>query len=78
MAKAKRNPTVHVFNPIGLDYYSPTNRKLIPGTEVHVAKPIEFGVYGKLGKQFKYVKDANTGEKYGMVQSSSLEKKRKK
>ena len=76
MAKKKRNPTVHIFNPIGLDYYAPTNRKLTPGTEVHIAKPIEFGVFGKLSRQFKYVKDANTGELYGMVQASSLEKKK--
>jgi hypothetical protein len=77
MAKSKRNPTVHIFNPIGLDSYAPSNKRLAPGTEVHVAKPIEFGVYGNLGKQFKYVKDANTGEKYGMVLTSSLEKRKK-
>ena len=47
--------------------------------QVKVAAPIEFGVRGKLGRQFAYVKDAATGEKYGMVNRASLSlNKRKK
>ena len=67
------------YNPTGMDIYRPVSKNLKQGMQVQVAAPIEFGVRGKLGRQFAYVKDAATGEKYGMVNRASLSlNKRKK
>lgn len=72
--KASGGSARYEFHPAGWDVYDPRPHHPLPGT--HVVLSMQSGVGtrppGGMGKDYRYVEHADTGDFYGMVHKDSL------
>lgn len=64
--------TVYTYEPVGFDVFDRRANQPKPGTRVVKTQPAGCPKNGTMGHC--YVKDAETGEFYGLVQVSSLKR----